>query len=310
MFRTSRGMLAAYTLLGILTIIFNATGFMMSCVYLSVPQVLMIGYTSPIVTMAGSALVTGEKPTPVQVLSGFMVLLGLYIGFVMGTDKGGPISLVGVAWAIVPVTGSSGQALLSRRISKTEHPDPLLQFFFSHLFGGLLLIAGRTLWGGWSDLANLTPRAFALTQYPALMSGLIAYGLLFSALKHIPASLVSLICTMEIVFALMLTPLLVHQIPTMHEIMGCIIIIVAVSCSITKSGYREGTLSLDDQVHLKPKHLPWSRFGFELSDGRPPRPGRPFFASGKKPECTEITVVKKRLVVYVQSARVNTPILP
>jgi drug/metabolite transporter (DMT)-like permease len=242
-FRTSRGMLATYTLLGILTIIFNATGFMMSCVYLSVPQVLMIGYTSPIVTMAGSAFLTGEKPTPVQVFAGFMVLLGLYIGFVMGTDKGGPISLVGVAWAIVSVTGSSGQALLSRRISKTEHPDPLLQLFFSHLFGGLLLIAGRTLWGGWSDLANLTPRAFALAQYPALMSGLIAYGLLFSALKHIPAPLVSLICTMEIVFALMLTPLLVHQVPTMHEIMGCSIILAAVACSTIKPGPREAAVS-------------------------------------------------------------------
>lgn len=242
-FRTSRGMLAAYTLLGIFTIIFNSTGFMMSCVYLTVPQALMLGYTSPIVTMAGSAFVTGEKPTPLQVVAGFMVLIGLYIGFVMGTDSGGPISLVGVAWACVSVTGSSGQALLSRRISKTRHPDPLLQLFFAHLFGGFILIVGRTLLGSWSDLANLTPRAFALVQYPALVSGLIAYGLLFSALKHIPAPLVSLICTLEIVFALLLTPILVHQVPTMPEIMGCSIIIAAVACATIKRGTREASLS-------------------------------------------------------------------
>ncbi len=242
-FRTSRAMLAAYALLGIFTIIFNSTGFMMSCVYLSVPQALMLGYTSPIVTMAGCAFVTGEKPTPLQVVAGFLVLLGLYIGFVMGTDSGGPISLVGVAWAGLSVTGSSGQALLSRRISKTGHPDPLLQLFFAHLFGGFLLIFGRTLLGSWSDLANLTLRAFALVQYPALVSGLIAYGLLFSALKHIPAPLVSLICTLEIVFALMLTPVLVHQLPTMHEIIGCSIILAAVACSTIKPGQREASLS-------------------------------------------------------------------
>lgn len=241
-FRTSREMLTAYALLGILTIIFNSTGFMMSCVYISVPQALMLGYTSPIVTMAGSAFLTGEKPTPVQVIAGFMVLLGLYIGFVMGTESGGPISLVGVAWAGVSVTGSSGQALLSRRISKTRHTDPLLQLFFAHLFGGFFLIAGRTVLGSWSDLANLTPRGFALAQYPALMSGLVAYGLLFSALKHIPAPLVSLICTLEIVFALMLTPLLVHQVPTMHEITGCSIIIAAVAFSTIRPGPREAAL--------------------------------------------------------------------
>ncbi len=240
-FRTSREMLTAYALLGILTIIFNSTGFMMSCVYISVPQALMLGYTSPIVTMAGSAFLPEKNP---RCPGDCWVhgLLGLYIGFVMGTESGGPISLVGVAWAGVSVTGSSGQALLSRRISKTRHTDPLLQLFFAHLFGGFFLIAGRTVLGSWSDLANLTPRGFALAQYPALMSGLVAYGLLFSALKHIPAPLVSLICTLEIVFALMLTPLLVHQVPTMHEITGCSIIIAAVAFSTIRPGPREAAL--------------------------------------------------------------------
>jgi drug/metabolite transporter (DMT)-like permease len=126
-FRTSREMLTAYALLGILTIIFNSTGFMMSCVYISVPQALMLGYTSPIVTMAGSAFLTGEKPTPVQVIAGFMVLLGLYIGFVMGTESGGPISLVGVAWAGVSVTGSSGPCFPAG-FQKRDTPIPCCSF--------------------------------------------------------------------------------------------------------------------------------------------------------------------------------------
>jgi Predicted permeases len=172
-FRTSREMLTAYALLGILTIIFNSTGFMMSCVYISVPQALMLGYTSPIVTMAGSAFLTGEKPTPVQVIAGFMVLLGLYIGFVMGTESGGPISLVGVAWAGVSVTGSSGQALLSRRISKTRHTDPLLQLFFAHLFGGFFFAYrrqncfGQLVRPGKPDTARLCPGAVSCADVRA-----------------------------------------------------------------------------------------------------------------------------------------------
>lgn len=231
-FRVSKGMLGVYGILGILTIIFNATGFMMACVYLSVPQVLMLGYTSPIVTMAGSSFFTKERPTPIQVLSGFLVLLGLYVGFVMGSKTDFSVSPVGLAWGCLSVVGASGQALLSRRVSKTELPDPLLQLFFSHLLGGFVLISARSLLTGWPDLAALTPRGFALIQYPALLSGLLGYGLLFSALRLIPASLVTLICTLEIVFALMMTPLLVRQIPTTNEIAGCAVILFAVACSV------------------------------------------------------------------------------
>lgn len=235
-FRTSREMLGVYALLGCLTIVFNATGYMMSCVYLTIPQALMLNYTFPIVTMAGSAFLIGEKPTRVQVASGFMVLLGLYVGFVAGKESAAPISMVGVAWAGVSVIGLSGQALLSRRVLKSGQSDPLLQLFFSHLLGGILLVSTKSLLVGWSDLALMTPRVFALMQYPAVMSALIGYGLLFSALRYVPASLVSLICTMEIVFALILTPLVIHQSPSLNELVGCGIILAAVACSVLRRG--------------------------------------------------------------------------
>ena len=44
-FRCTRAELAQYAALGVFTVLFNATGYMMSCVYLSVPQVLMLNYT-------------------------------------------------------------------------------------------------------------------------------------------------------------------------------------------------------------------------------------------------------------------------
>lgn len=235
-FRPSREMLAVYTLLGCLTIVFNATGYMMSCAYLSIPQALMLNYTFPIVTMGGSALLLREKPTWMQVVSGFLVLLGLYVGFVASKGSGSPISPIGVAWAGVSVIGLSGQALLSRKVLKSGQSQPLLQLFFSHLLGGIILILAKSLLVGWSDLSLLTPRVFALIHYPAIMSALIGYGLLFSALRHVPASLVSLVCTMEIVFALILTPLVIHQAPSLNELLGCSIILAAVACSVLRTG--------------------------------------------------------------------------
>ena len=234
LFRLSPRMCVIYTLLGV-SVMGNITGYMMACVYLSVSQALMILYTFPIVTMAGSSIVTGERPNMIQVLSAFAVILGLYVGFVMGSDSGGPISSMGVAWSLLSVFTLAGQALISRRISKAEISNPLIQLFYAHLFGGFVLIIAKSLFFGWADLAFITKKGFLLMQYPAFVSALLGYGLLFTALKYIPAPLASLLCTLEIVVAILLSPILLNVIPPINEIIGSAIIVVAIACSVVKS---------------------------------------------------------------------------
>lgn len=229
-FQCGRAELAQYAALGVFTVLFNATGYMMSCVYLSVPQVLMLNYTFPIVTMAGSALINGERPSALQVASGFLVLAGLYVGFAAGGVGLSSISLAGVAWSMLSVAGLSGNALLSRKISAKA--DPLKQLFYSHLTGAVMLAVIRTFTEGWPDLANMTPRLFLYMQYPAVFAALVGYGLLFSALRYISAPLASMICTMEIVFAAALTPLIIGEVPPLHELAGCAVIAGAVVLSI------------------------------------------------------------------------------
>ena len=68
-------------------------------------------------------------------------------------------------------------------------------------------------------------------QYSALGAGLLGFGFMFNALKRIPASLVSLICTLELVFALIITPLVLGLYPTGYELAGCAIIMAAVACA-------------------------------------------------------------------------------
>ena len=238
-FVVSKHMLMMYVLIGLLTLVFNASGFMMSCAYLSVPKALILHYTFPLVTMAGSVSITREKPSVVQVLSGFLVIFGLYVGFLLGGGSGGDISTAGVLWGMLSVLGLSGQTLISRRLLKSGTSDPMVQLFFIHLFGGAILIIGKSLLSGWSDLAVMTPALFALIQYPAVASGLIGFGLLFTSLKYISASSVSLICTLEIVFALLLTPFLLHQVPTAYELVGCMIVLISVACSMLGNGRQD-----------------------------------------------------------------------
>ena len=231
-FIISRQILVMYVLIGMITLVFNASGYVMSCVYLSVPKALILHYTYPLVTMAGSVFITREKPTFIQIAAGFLVLFGLYLGFALGGNGDGVISTTGVLWGVLSVLGLSGQTLLSRRLLKSGSTDPLVQLFYTHLFGGTILIIGKSLISGWSDLAVMTPKLFAIIQYPALAAGLLGFGFLFSSLKYIPASTVSLICTLEIVFGLLLTPFLLHQTPTVYELAGCAIILIAVTCSM------------------------------------------------------------------------------
>ena len=229
-FRCTKIELAQYAALGVFTVLFNMTGYMMSCVYLSVPQVLMVSYTYPIITMAGSALINGERPSVLQVLSGFLVLFGLYVGFGMGAVDFCDISLVGVAWAMISVVGLCGNALLSRKISSKS--DPLKQLFYAQLIGAVALTVIRSATVGWGDVANFTPRLFLYLQYPSVVSSLIGYGLLFSSLKYISAPLASMICTMEIVFAAALTTLIIHEVPPQNELIGSAVIAFAVIFSI------------------------------------------------------------------------------
>ncbi len=232
-FKLSRTSACSYAAVGILGIGCNATGFMLSCVYLSVPQALILHYTFPLVTMAGEIFVTGERPTKLQIISGFLVMLGLYIGFFYGKSSFlTGISPIGIAWGTLSVFAIAGQTLITRKISKTGDSDPIIQLFYAHVFAGIFLISAKSALTGWSDLQFLTPRIFAIIHYPAIAASILGFGFLFTSLKYIPASLTSMILTLEIVVALTLTPILLHQIPTPHEIAGCAVILASVLCSI------------------------------------------------------------------------------
>ncbi len=227
--RVGRRLTGIYVLLAFLTVFMNACGFMMSCVYLTVPQALMIHYAFPLVTMAGAWLVTRERPSAAQVAAGFMILAGLYIGFSGGASASTSISTAGVLWGVCSLAGLSGQTLISRRILKGGATNPLKQLFYIHLFGGMMLIAGKSALSGWGDLVYITWPIFGLMQYAALGAGLLGFGFMFSALRLIPASLVSLICTLELVFALVITPLSLGLYPTVCELVGCAVIMAAVA---------------------------------------------------------------------------------
>ena len=99
----------------------------------------------------------------------------------------------------------SGQALATRRFSLEHKVDEFRLLFFSNAVGIVLLFAFKTLWYGWSDLANFTLPPLLADDAPGLHWKPRRLRRLLAALKCIPAAMASLLCTMEIVVAVVLT---------------------------------------------------------------------------------------------------------
>ena len=220
-----------YFICGAFSVALAGGGYLKSLAYLTVAQAIVIHYTFPLATLAGSMWVTREKPTLLQVAAGFIIVAGVVTG--MGGSAASFISVpaAGFIWAALAVIGISGQALVARRFSISHETDELAMLFYSNLFGSALLIAYKTLFAGWGDAARVTPRLFALMSLVAFTGSFLSYGFFYAALKYIPAAVASLFCTFEIVVAVGLTALFVGQAPSPHEAAGCALILIAIFCA-------------------------------------------------------------------------------
>lgn len=230
-FRASRGELRFYFVSGALSVAAAGGGFLNSLETLTVAEALIIHYTFPLAAIIGSLFITREKPTLLQTIAGLLILLGVYIGMGGASASFSKMPIVGILWGMLAVFGMAGQSLITRRYSLSHELDQLSLLFWSNLFGGLLLFAFKSWHYGWGDLYSFTPGLFLLMTLQALSGSVIAYGAFFTSLKYIPAAVTSLLCTLEIVVAVVLTAIFVGQPPSLHETVGCAIILAAIVCA-------------------------------------------------------------------------------
>ena len=230
-FRVDRETLRFYLVSGILSVAFSGGGFLTSLEYLTVAEALVIHYTFPLAAIIGSLFITRERPTFLQTAAGLLIVAGVYIGMGGSVEAMKTISLPGLLWGLLAVFGMAGQALVARRFSLSHKMNEFGLLFYSNVFGVVLLFLFKTFYYGWDDLCCLTVPLFSIMTLQAITGSLLAYGSFFAALKYIPAAVASLLCTLEIVVAVGLTAVFVDQIPSAHEIAGCLLILVAIVCT-------------------------------------------------------------------------------
>jgi len=212
----------------VLAIPLTATGFLYSLKYLTVPAALIIHYTFPLATLLGGLWITGERPTAPQYIAALLVIAGVWLGVFSSGTADGRFSLLGVFWGLLAVVGLSGQFLMGRVLLSGKRLSGVLLIFYSHLFGGLIMAALKTVFSGWGELAAMQPSDWGAIAIMALVGsvlGLIAYCY---SLRYVTAATASHVCTVEIPSGIGLAALMSGEIPTLQEINGSLLIILAI----------------------------------------------------------------------------------
>ncbi len=182
-------------------------------------------YINPTIVALASIRVFGEKLNRTKVTALVLTLLGMILVAQMYDPANWQLNglgiLVGlgtgVTWATYAIIGQ----FISRRYS------PWASLFYAFLFGALFLLplqifAGNVLglgaqWGGWGILFFL-----------ALGPTLVGFGLYTVGLSTIPASVVTLIATLEPVFSIVMAFFLFHEVLVPLQLLGAGLILLAV----------------------------------------------------------------------------------
>ena len=205
-------------------------GFMLSVLYLNAATALVLHYTYPMLTLLCSSLVTGDRPGKWDYAGAVLVTLGVLCSvltpeWTLDTN----IDVRGIIWGVVAVIGLAGQTLLVRATVTKGGVSRWAFFFYSHLCAIFWIGLYITLAGEWGEFAEITPQVAALIVVPTILGCLIGYTLYYTSLLYVPASVTSLMGSLEIVSGVALTAIFMGATPTLPELTGCVCIFAAIA---------------------------------------------------------------------------------
>lgn len=220
---------------GTLVVAGTLVGFFYSVKYLTVSGALLLHYSFPILTMLGSLVLIREAPTPLQIVSAFLIVAGVGIGVFVSPHAMKSISLPGVLWGLVSVVGISTQTLFARMTANRAFVSQWALLFHGFLWSNLTTGICKTFSGGWGDLFLLTPTQWTWIFLLGLPCSLLPQLFYFLGLRRITAPLGSVISSLELVAASLFAAIFLHEIPTATEILGSVIVISAIALASLSS---------------------------------------------------------------------------
>lgn len=228
LFRISRRQFLFLVIMSGITISGIYAGFFFSLQYLSVSMTIVIFFSHPLLTAIGSALITKEPPTKYQIIAAALTITGVAVTALKGFSGEEIINIRGLFWCMFSAVAMALYSLMGRLSAKTSFVKQPALFFYIQFFGIFWMLLIKSLTTGWSDLPTLRWEQLIWVLHISLIGSLLGYSLYFIGLRKVTAATASIVSCIEIITAMSLSAIFLHQPPYPGEIIGGIFIILAI----------------------------------------------------------------------------------
>jgi len=188
----------------------------------------------PVLVAILAAPLLGEKPGLLTIVSAVAAILGTGMLVISDMDTAGTLRLAGILMALLAAAVYTGFTLTSRYSSAGT---PVFTTAFICFFtAALILLPVVALSGGFGGLETLALRHWLMVGYIGVVPTCIGYLLFFKGMQNTPATLSSIIVTLEPLFVALLAWVILGEVLGPVGILGAAILTVAV---IVASRYGE-----------------------------------------------------------------------
>ena len=180
----------------------------------------------PVLVAIFAAPLLGEKPSLLTILSLFAAIAGTAMLVLSDMDTSGTLRLAGILVALLAACVYTGFTLTSRYSSAGT---PVFTTAFICFFtAALILLPVVAMTGGFEGLDSLSFRHWLMVAYVGVVPTCIGYVCFFTGMKTTPATLSSIIVTLEPLFVALLAWLFLEEILGPIGIAGAFILTAAV----------------------------------------------------------------------------------
>ncbi len=180
----------------------------------------------PVLVAILAAPLLGEKPRLVTVLALIAAIAGTGMLVISDMDTAGTLRLAGILMALLAAAVYTGFTLTSRYNSAGT--PVFTTAFVCFLVAALLLLPTVWLSGGFTGLETLGLTDWLMVGYIGVVPTCVGYLCFFTGMKTTPATLSSIIVTLEPLFVALLAWLVLDEILGPTGIAGALILTLAV----------------------------------------------------------------------------------
>ena len=190
-------------------------------------RVTILIYTMPIWAVLLAFLVLGERPNVRQSLAVMLCALGLVVLIAPVAASGVPVGLL----LAVAAGASWGAGTVYVKWAHLDM-DPLALAFWQLVIAFLLIAACLLLFDGRLEVDRAGAGALLATAFAGIIGSGIAYALWFAIVRRLSAATASLGALGIPVVGVLATVLMVHERPTVTDLVGFGLILAASACAL------------------------------------------------------------------------------